>query len=61
MKSDWQAEVGSQENSDMYTFLLHTTVGRYLNTVRAGRMALQMSKSMCASSPLTKSIPGNTH
>lgn len=40
MKSDWQAEVGSQEDSDMYTFLLHTIVGRYLNIVRAGRMAL---------------------
>lgn len=40
MKSDWQAEVGSQEDSHMYIVLLHTTVGRYLNIVRAGGMAL---------------------
>lgn len=40
MKSDWQAEVGSQDDSDTYIILLHTTVGRYLNIVRAGRMAL---------------------
>lgn len=36
MKSDWPAEAGSQEDSDMYIILLHTTVGRYLNIVRAG-------------------------
>lgn len=40
MKSDWQAEVGSQEDSHMHIVLLHTTVGRYLNIVRAGEMAL---------------------
>lgn len=40
MKSDWQAEAGSQKDSHMYIFLLHTTIGRFLNTVRTGRMAL---------------------